>query len=112
LLDAFATAAARAKVIIITGGLGPTPDDATKACLVEFFNDKLVLREDLLKKVEKRFTDRGLKLPEVSRGQAEFPASASEIPNPIPTARRREYTTRETAESGSLCPASPMKCRR
>ena len=92
LLDAFATAAARAKVILVTGGLGPTPDDVTKPCLVEFFNDKLVLREDLLKKVEKWFIDRGLKLPEVSRGQAEFPASASEIPNPNGTATGIHYS--------------------
>ncbi|MDH5598180.1 MAG: molybdopterin-binding protein, partial [Cyclobacteriaceae bacterium] len=32
---------ADSSLVIITGGLGPTPDDLTKACLAEFFNCQL-----------------------------------------------------------------------
>ena len=32
---------ARAQIVILTGGLGPTKDDLTKHTLCEYFNDKL-----------------------------------------------------------------------
>ncbi len=86
ILEALARAASRAQAVIITGGLGPTPDDFTKPCLVEFFCDKLVFREDLLARVRQRFAARGVDMPPLSRNQAEFPAEAQEIPNPLGTA--------------------------
>lgn len=92
ILDALRRAASRARAVIITGGLGPTPDDRTRSCLVEFFADRLIFKEDLLRKVEKRFADRGLKLPRTSRNQADFPASAKEIPNPNGTATGIHYS--------------------
>ncbi len=91
ILDAFLRAKARAGAVIVTGGLGPTPDDITQSCIAEFFEDEIVFREDLLEKVEKRFKAMGLKLPPQSRNQANFPAFAKEIPNPIGTATGIHY---------------------
>jgi nicotinamide-nucleotide amidase len=110
ILDALGRAASRASAVIITGGLGPTPDDLTKACLMEFFEDELIFKEDLLKKVEKRFTDRGLPLPAASRGQAEFPRGAREIPNPNGTATGIHYS-RQGCEWFAL-PGVPMEMQR
>ena len=52
ILEALYEAKNRADIIIITGGLGPTKDDITKDCLCEFFNDKLVKNEEVLKHIE------------------------------------------------------------
>ncbi|MCX6639399.1 MAG: competence/damage-inducible protein A [bacterium] len=109
ILQAFRRAKQRAGAVIITGGLGPTPDDLTKPCLVEFFQDDMVLRDDLLAKVQKRFSDRGLTMPEASRNQAEFPASASDIPNPNGTATGIHYS-RDGKDWFSL-PGVPMEMR-
>src|SRR5215217_6720763 len=40
-------------ILIITGGLGPTADDITKPALCEYFNDKLVVDENVLQHVTK-----------------------------------------------------------
>ncbi|HEX7343684.1 MAG TPA: competence/damage-inducible protein A [bacterium] len=92
ILDSFAHAQSRARAVIITGGLGPTPDDLTKSCLAEFFSDKIIFREDLLEHVEARFSARGLEMPETSRNQAEFPQCALVIPNPNGTAAGIHYS--------------------
>ncbi len=40
--NALKMASKRADVIVVTGGLGPTPDDITKATICKFFNTKLI----------------------------------------------------------------------
>jgi nicotinamide-nucleotide amidase len=109
ILAALKAAAERASAVIITGGLGPTPDDLTKPCLVEFFQDRLELRDDLLAAVVKRFERRGLPFPEESRGQAEFPAGAQVIPNPDGTAVGIHYI-RNRVEWFAL-PGVPLEMR-
>ncbi|MFH1009868.1 MAG: competence/damage-inducible protein A [bacterium] len=76
----------RASVVILSGGLGPTPDDVTKEAVANFFGLELALREDLLEAVKARFASFGRTMPEVSRNQAVFPRSAEVIANPLGTA--------------------------
>ncbi len=91
ILSALKQAQSDARAVIITGGLGPTPDDLTKSCLAEFFSDKIIFRDDLLEHVKARFAARGLEMPETSRNQAEFPQDARIIPNPNGTAAGIHY---------------------
>ena len=49
-------------LVIVTGGLGPTHDDITLKCIVKFFNNGLVLDEDVLKDVKNIFSKRGSQL--------------------------------------------------
>lgn len=48
IFKALQTAAQRADVIAVTGGLGPTPDDITKELICRFFDTKLVENADVL----------------------------------------------------------------
>ena len=73
-------------VIVVTGGLGPTSDDLTRPALAKYFGRELVFREDLLKKIEERFSSRGVKMPETVKVQAYFPSGAEAIPNQYGTA--------------------------
>lgn len=86
ILDAFAEAGKRAELVLITGGLGPTKDDVTKATFCEFFNTRLVMDEEVLQDVSGFFTKRGKEVSEVNRKQAEVPEGCRVIRNKNGTA--------------------------
>ncbi len=52
ILDTLSALQNRVDVVIITGGLGPTKDDITKKTLCEYFDDELVVNEEVLTHVE------------------------------------------------------------
>ncbi len=86
ILSTLREASARAGLILITGGLGPTKDDITKQTLCRYFNTPLVFSEDAYKNVEKLFSARGFTVSELNRLQAMVPANCRIIPNPNGTA--------------------------
>jgi nicotinamide-nucleotide amidase len=71
----------RADVILVTGGLGPTKDDITKNTLCAYFNTHLVFHQPAFENIEKLFGQRGYKISEVNRKQAEIPANCTPLPN-------------------------------
>ncbi|MBI4520409.1 MAG: competence/damage-inducible protein A [Gemmatimonadetes bacterium] len=80
-------AAARADVVLVTGGLGPTPDDITKDVVAAHCGFPLVIDEALLEELRERFRKRGYtELPASNRRQAEVPAGARVLRNPRGTA--------------------------
>lgn len=83
---ALSKAFVRSTVIVMTGGLGPTPDDLTKPVITKFFDTYLELREDLLEVIRKRYEKRGLPPPNSIEDQAMFPAGAETLNNPVGTA--------------------------
>jgi nicotinamide-nucleotide amidase len=87
ILKALEEESAEAEVILITGGLGPTADDITKAVLCEYFNSSLVVNEAALENVKNIFT-KILMRPVIERNlkQAEVPASCKVIQNKRGTA--------------------------
>ncbi len=86
LLACFRTAAQRADLILITGGLGPTRDDLTRETLAAALGRKLVFLEPLWKKIQDRFARRGIKIAEVNRKQAYLIEGAEALENPNGTA--------------------------
>jgi nicotinamide-nucleotide amidase len=74
------------EVTIITGGLGPTHDDITKPVLTKYFNDELILNENVLENVKNIFQSRGFTMPGVNVEQAMIPKSCNIIWNPNGTA--------------------------
>ena len=75
-----------ARVVLITGGLGPTKDDLTKDVACEFFDSKLVLDEQVKQHVESFFKKRGRDLTELNYWQAMVPDNCKVIPNAVGTA--------------------------
>ena len=79
--QAFEQAWARADVIIVTGGLGPTHDDMTKLVFAECFGRKLVLNEQVLEQVRARFAHRGIEMPSSNVDQAMVPEGVEALEN-------------------------------
>ncbi|PQO25464.1 competence/damage-inducible protein A [Blastopirellula marina] len=79
-------ALARAKLVISTGGLGPTDDDLTRQALANATSTKLELDAESLEHIQRRFSMRGREMPPKNQIQAMFPAGSRIIPNPNGTA--------------------------
>lgn len=78
---AFEQAMARADVVLVTGGLGPTHDDMTKHVFAECFGRKLVLNERVLEQVRARFAHRGIEMPSSNVDQAMVPEGVEALEN-------------------------------
>lgn len=85
--DAVAGGLRRTRLVVVTGGLGPTSDDVTKVAVAGLFGAPLELDEAYLKALERRFTRlRRGPMPQSNRSQAEFPRGATRITNARGTA--------------------------
>ena len=81
ILSTLAEEAQQSRIIIITGGLGPTADDITKPTLCEYFNTKLVVDEGARKNVTEIFQKLGRPMIERNAKQAEVPETCVVLPN-------------------------------
>jgi nicotinamide-nucleotide amidase len=70
----------------ITGGLGPTHDDVTRAAICTFFGRSLVQHQPTLANIQKLMQARQLPWSKESGDQALVPEGAEVIPNPRGTA--------------------------
>ncbi len=57
-------------IIIITGGLGPTNDDITKKCLVDYVKSSLEFHQPTFENIKQLFERRGMDVSELNRQQA------------------------------------------
>lgn len=79
-------AAARADILIFTGGLGPTPDDLTTEAIAKFFNTPLEEKPEIITAIDTKFASIGRKMAANNRKQALIPVGAKILPNPTGTA--------------------------
>ncbi len=75
-----------ADILIVNGGLGPTSDDLSALAAATAAGDELVMHPAWLAKMEAFFAERGRPMASSNRKQAEIPASAEMIDNPVGTA--------------------------
>jgi len=81
-----AIACKRAQILILTGGLGPTPDDLTTETLADFFGTPLVEQPEILADITRKFAQRGLTVTANNRKQAFIPQGAQILPNSVGSA--------------------------
>lgn len=76
----------KAKIVILTGGLGPTKDDITKSTLARIFDDTLVIEPHAEALIRDYFISRGRPFTELNRQQAAIPSKCTYLPNLTGTA--------------------------
>ncbi len=85
LIEALREAAGRCRVLITTGGLGPTPDDLTTEAIAAAFDAPLVEHPEVWADIEAKI-GRRRKLAASNRRQTLLPKGALVLPNPTGTA--------------------------
>jgi nicotinamide-nucleotide amidase len=79
---AIAQALDRHRILILTGGLGPTDDDLTREVVAAHLQLPLDENSAIVEAIRARFAARGIAMPEVNRRQAMVPRGATVIENP------------------------------
>lgn len=86
IIEALQLAEKRARIILITGGLGPTKDDITKFTLARYFNMGFRRDEETLKHIEEIFARLNRPMIDLNRQQADVPDGCTVIQNKNGTA--------------------------
>ena len=86
IVAALEAAADRASEVVVSGGLGPTDDDRTMEAAARAAGVELERDDAWVAYLEDRFAERGYPLRENNRRQADLPAGAERIDNPLGTA--------------------------
>jgi nicotinamide-nucleotide amidase len=77
---------ARADLVVMSGGMGPTEDDLTTECVAAVLGVPLEEHEPSLREIEERFRRFGRTMTPNNAKQARFPRGAEVIPNRFGTA--------------------------
>ncbi|MFN7738639.1 MAG: competence/damage-inducible protein A [Cyanobacteriota bacterium] len=85
-ITAVRAASQRSRVLITSGGLGPTPDDLTTEAIAAAFDTPLQERPEVWELIQARLAGRGRPLAASNRRQAWLPEGAQVLPNPTGTA--------------------------
>jgi len=75
--------ARKPRVIIMTGGLGPTFDDMTSEALAKALGRRWVINDDAYREVKEKYDRRGLELTEHRVKMAKMPEGAVSLRNPV-----------------------------
>lgn len=84
--EALDAAAAQSRLIIVTGGLGPTSDDFTRDNISEWLERPLQFHTPSWERIEARAKAYGFELVESQKQQCYFPVGAEVFTNPAGTA--------------------------
>lgn len=80
IVETLRVALERSDVVVVTGGLGPTPDDITREAVAEVTGKPLVRDPDLVGVIQSIFSKLGRGMPAENLKQADLPDGATPIP--------------------------------
>jgi nicotinamide-nucleotide amidase len=80
--EAIKDALRRSRVVITTGGLGPTEDDITRKIAARAMSRRLLLNEKVLDALREKFFNLGGQMPEINSRQAMVIEGAEVLDNP------------------------------
>lgn len=86
MVTAIRTALDRADAVILTGGIGPTPDDLTREAICGATGRSMAFDPAYADALRARWEATGRVMPESNLRQAEYPEGAERLPNPKGTA--------------------------
>ena len=86
LIQVVQEAATRCRLLVCTGGLGPTPDDLTTEAIAAAFGARLEERPGVWADIQAKLSARGRPIAASNRKQALLPPGAELLPNPTGTA--------------------------
>jgi nicotinamide-nucleotide amidase len=104
LIAAVRAAAGRCRLLITTGGLGPTPDDLTTEAIAAAFATPLGERPEVWADIQAKASGRGRPLAASNRRQALLPVGAELLPNPTGTAPGMIWSPDPAGFAGELQP--------
>ena len=94
--DALNSSSKTARLVLVTGGLGPTKDDITKKTVCKIFDSKLIINKKVEDHIRSFFEKRGKKLTELNNEQALVPDNCEVIFNSEGTAPIMYFQREET----------------
>jgi competence/damage-inducible protein CinA-like protein len=107
--EAMRQALSRTPILITIGGLGPTEDDVTRKVAARVVQRQLILNDDILERLQKRFKARGVEMPANNARQALVIAGADILVNNNGTAPGLWITTEKNRMI--LLPGPPSELR-
>lgn len=90
------------EIILITGGLGPTNDDITKLTLTEYFEDTLVMNNEVFEHIRQMFEKYNYPFTKINQNQALVPSKCIALKNYFGTAPGMWFS-----ESGKVVVSMP-----
>jgi nicotinamide-nucleotide amidase len=84
--DVLRAALQRSDLAILSGGLGPTEDDCTRAAVAAALGRPIRIDEGIIEILRRRFAARGFRMTQINERQAEIIQGAEILDNPLGTA--------------------------
>ena len=84
--EAIGAARRRSRLVVVTGGLGPTADDVTREALARSLGRTLRVDRALREALVARLAARGFRSTAAAESQAQVPEGCESIPNPVGSA--------------------------
>ena len=110
LKSALSLALSRSRLVILTGGLGPTYDDLTKETAAELMGRKLYMHEESLARMRARIEGRGKTMTENNKKQALIPEGSVVFRNDYGTAPGMAIEDAAKGQTVILLPGPPREC--